>query len=138
MSRDFGCQCDASYRGIYGHDLEMINNPNYLYRMTLLHATSLLALVMGADTACSKLLLVVINASKDGTFFFKKRFDFKDQLNMGFSEDVAAIVKKRSWESFCLYPEEVNTTIFKEFYAHLTTKASSFVCLWAVDATIML
>ncbi|MBA0831055.1 hypothetical protein Goarm_015545 [Gossypium armourianum] len=43
----------------------MINNPHYLYRMTILHAISLLAPVMGSDITCSKLLPVVINASKD-------------------------------------------------------------------------
>lgn len=43
----------------------MINNPHYLYRMTILHAISLLAPVMGSDITCQKLLPVVINASKD-------------------------------------------------------------------------
>ncbi|KAF9593164.1 hypothetical protein IFM89_020460 [Coptis chinensis] len=45
--------------------LDMINNPHYLYRMTILHAVSLLAPVMGSEITCSKLLPVVINASKD-------------------------------------------------------------------------
>lgn len=45
--------------------LDMINNPHYLYRMTILHAISLLAPVMGPEITCSKLLPVVINASKD-------------------------------------------------------------------------
>lgn len=45
--------------------LEMINNPHYLYRMTILRAISLLAPVMGAEITCSKLLPVVISASKD-------------------------------------------------------------------------
>ncbi|MBA0826239.1 hypothetical protein Goarm_011111 [Gossypium armourianum] len=43
----------------------MINNPHYLHRMTILHSISLLAPVMGSDITCSKLLPVVINASKD-------------------------------------------------------------------------
>ncbi|MED6131988.1 hypothetical protein PIB30_015139 [Stylosanthes scabra] len=43
----------------------MINNPHYLYRMTVLRAISLLAPVMGAEITCSKLLPVVITASKD-------------------------------------------------------------------------
>lgn len=43
----------------------MINNSHYLYRMTILHAISLLAPVMGSDITCSKLLPEVINASKD-------------------------------------------------------------------------
>jgi hypothetical protein len=45
--------------------LDMINNPHYLYRMTILHAISLLAPVMGSEITCSKLLPVVINAAKD-------------------------------------------------------------------------
>ncbi|KDO70022.1 hypothetical protein CISIN_1g0068981mg, partial [Citrus sinensis] len=45
--------------------LEMINNPHYLYRMTILRAISLLAPVMGSEITCSRLLPVVINASKD-------------------------------------------------------------------------
>ncbi|KAM7268387.1 hypothetical protein ACFE04_010553 [Oxalis oulophora] len=45
--------------------LEMINNPHYLYRMTILHAISLLAPVLGSEITCSKLLPVVVTASKD-------------------------------------------------------------------------
>ena len=45
--------------------LEMSTNPHYLYRMTILRAVSLLAPVMGSEITCSKLLPVVINASKD-------------------------------------------------------------------------
>jgi serine/threonine-protein phosphatase 2A regulatory subunit A len=45
--------------------LEKINNPHYLYRMTILEAISLLAPVMGAEITCQKLLPVVINSSKD-------------------------------------------------------------------------
>ncbi|CAH2045474.1 unnamed protein product [Thlaspi arvense] len=45
--------------------LEMINNPHYLYRMTILRAVSLLAPVMGSEITCSKLLPVVMTASKD-------------------------------------------------------------------------
>ncbi|KAK8998542.1 hypothetical protein V6N11_083929 [Hibiscus sabdariffa] len=59
------------------------------------------------------------------TFCYEKGFNFKDKPNMGFTEDVASIVKKHKWERFYLHPEEVNTTIFREFYAHLTTKKSS-------------
>ena len=43
----------------------MSTNPHYLYRMTILRAVSLLAPVMGSEITCSKLLPVVINASKD-------------------------------------------------------------------------
>jgi serine/threonine-protein phosphatase 2A regulatory subunit A len=45
--------------------LEKINNPHYLYRMTILQAISLLAPVMGAEITCQQLLPVVINSSKD-------------------------------------------------------------------------
>ncbi|GJN12897.1 hypothetical protein PR202_ga31220 [Eleusine coracana subsp. coracana] len=45
--------------------LEKINNPHYLYRMTILQAISLLAPVMGAEITCQKLLPVIINSSKD-------------------------------------------------------------------------
>jgi len=45
--------------------LEMVNNPHYLYRMTILRAVSLLAPVMGSEITCSKLLPVVMTASKD-------------------------------------------------------------------------
>jgi hypothetical protein len=48
-----------------GQVLEMISNPHYLYRMTILRAISLLAPVMGSEITNSKLLPVVINVSKD-------------------------------------------------------------------------
>lgn len=48
-----------------GQVLEMITNPHYLYRMTILCAISLLAPVMGSEITISKLLPVVINVSKD-------------------------------------------------------------------------
>lgn len=54
---------------VYLQVLDMINNPHYLYRMTILHAVSLLAPVMGPEITCSKLLPVVINASKDRSEF---------------------------------------------------------------------
>lgn len=43
----------------------MINDPHYLYRMTILHAISLLAPVLGSEITSSKLLPLVINAAKD-------------------------------------------------------------------------
>lgn len=48
--------------------LEMIDNPHYLDRMTILHAISLLAPVMGSEITCSKLLPVVVTSSKDRHF----------------------------------------------------------------------
>ena len=50
---------------LFSQVLEKINNPHYLYRMTILQAISLLAPVMGAEITCQKLLPVVINSSKD-------------------------------------------------------------------------
>nr|VDC68623.1 unnamed protein product [Brassica rapa] len=50
--------------------LEMINNPHYLYRMTILRAVSLLAPVMGSEITCSKLLPVVMTAAKDRQIIF--------------------------------------------------------------------
>ncbi|KAK4375533.1 hypothetical protein RND71_006210 [Anisodus tanguticus] len=49
--------------------LDMINDPHYLYRMTIIHAISLLAPVMGSEITCSKLLPVIIAASKDRLIF---------------------------------------------------------------------
>nr|GMD16810.1 serine/threonine-protein phosphatase 2A 65 kDa regulatory subunit A beta isoform [Ipomoea batatas] len=45
--------------------LDMVTNPHYLYRMTILRAISLLAPVMGSEITCSKLLPAIITASKD-------------------------------------------------------------------------
>uniref|UniRef100_A0A803NCD1 Phosphatase PP2A regulatory subunit A/Splicing factor 3B subunit 1-like HEAT repeat domain-containing protein n=1 Tax=Chenopodium quinoa TaxID=63459 RepID=A0A803NCD1_CHEQI len=45
--------------------LDMATNPHYLYRMTIVQAISLLGPVMGAEITCSKLLPVVVTASKD-------------------------------------------------------------------------
>jgi serine/threonine-protein phosphatase 2A regulatory subunit A len=45
--------------------LEMITNPHYLYRMTVLVAISLLAPVVGSEATCQTMLPVVINAAKD-------------------------------------------------------------------------
>ncbi|KAE8716074.1 hypothetical protein F3Y22_tig00110156pilonHSYRG00326 [Hibiscus syriacus] len=43
----------------------MATTSHYLYRMTILRFISLLAPVMGPEITCSKLLPVVVNASKD-------------------------------------------------------------------------
>lgn len=48
----------------------MIDNPHYLYRMTILRAICLLAPVMGSEITCSKLLPVVVTASKDRYIYF--------------------------------------------------------------------
>lgn len=45
--------------------LEMINDPHYLYRMTILSAISLVAPVLGSEITCSKLLPVIVTAAKD-------------------------------------------------------------------------
>ena len=49
--------------------LDMINDPHYLYRMTILHAISLLAPVMGSEVTCSKLLPVIVETAKDRSVF---------------------------------------------------------------------
>jgi serine/threonine-protein phosphatase 2A regulatory subunit A len=45
--------------------MEIISNPHYLYRMTVLVAISLLAPVVGPEATCQAMLPVVINAAKD-------------------------------------------------------------------------
>lgn len=45
--------------------LDMVTDPHYLYRMTILQSISLLAPVLGSEITSSKLLPLVINASKD-------------------------------------------------------------------------
>ncbi|CAI0552474.1 unnamed protein product [Linum tenue] len=63
LAEEFGP--DWAMQHIIPQVLEMFNNPHYLYRMTILRATSLLAPVMGAEITCSKLLPPVVNAAKD-------------------------------------------------------------------------
>lgn len=64
----------------------MINNPHYLYRMTILRAISLLAPVMGSEITCSKLLPVLVTASKDRWLTF---------LNLYYSVSIFRIVKEK-------------------------------------------
>jgi serine/threonine-protein phosphatase 2A regulatory subunit A len=45
--------------------MEIISNPHYLYRMTVLVAISLLAPVVGPEATCQAMLPVVISAAKD-------------------------------------------------------------------------
>lgn len=45
--------------------MERINNPHYLYRMTVLQAISLLSPVLGPEATCSTMLPVVVTAAKD-------------------------------------------------------------------------
>ncbi|KVH97580.1 Armadillo-like helical [Cynara cardunculus var. scolymus] len=63
LAEEFGA--DWAMQHIVPQVLEMVNNPHYLYRMTILSAISLLAPVMGSEITCSKLLPVVITLSKD-------------------------------------------------------------------------
>ncbi|PRQ31808.1 hypothetical protein RchiOBHm_Chr5g0039511 [Rosa chinensis] len=67
---------DWAMQHIVPQVLEMINNPHYLYRMTILHAISLLAPVMGSEITCSKLLPVVITASKDRQILLAMTLNF--------------------------------------------------------------
>ena len=43
----------------------MINNPHYLYRMTVLVAVAALAPVVSHDVLCNSMLPVVVAAAKD-------------------------------------------------------------------------
>ncbi|KAG5394927.1 hypothetical protein IGI04_024890 [Brassica rapa subsp. trilocularis] len=65
--------------------LEMINNPHYLYRMTILRAVSLLAPVMGSEITCSKLLPVVMTAAKDRQCINKIIFYYHRVPNIKFN-----------------------------------------------------
>ncbi|CAI7835936.1 unnamed protein product, partial [Closterium sp. NIES-54] len=42
-----------------------VNNPHYLYRMTVLLSISMLAPVLGSEATCSTMLPIVLNAAKD-------------------------------------------------------------------------
>jgi hypothetical protein len=50
---------------LFSKVLEKINNPHYLYCMTILQAISLLPPVMIVEITCQKLLPVVIHSSKE-------------------------------------------------------------------------
>ncbi|GFZ16118.1 protein phosphatase 2A subunit A2 [Actinidia rufa] len=63
LAKEFGPEWVMQH--IIPQVLDMINNPHYLYRMTILRSISLLAPVMGAEITCSKLLPVVITTLKD-------------------------------------------------------------------------
>ncbi|KAJ0048603.1 hypothetical protein Pint_16449 [Pistacia integerrima] len=58
LAEEFGP--DWAMQHIVPQVLDMINNPHYLHRMTILHAISLLAPVMGPEITCSKLLPEVV------------------------------------------------------------------------------
>ena len=45
--------------------LGMMNNPHYLYRMTVLVAVAALAPVVSHDVLCNSMLPVVVSAAKD-------------------------------------------------------------------------
>ncbi|KAH1074448.1 hypothetical protein J1N35_026776 [Gossypium stocksii] len=63
LAEEFGR--DWAMEHIIPQVLEMANSPHYLYRITILCSISILAPVMGSKITCSKLLPVVVNASKD-------------------------------------------------------------------------
>ncbi|CAN7079600.1 unnamed protein product [Brassica oleracea var. botrytis] len=65
--------------------LEMISNPHYLYRMTILRAVSLLAPVMGSEITCSKLLPVVMTGAKDRQCINKIIFYYHRVPNIKFN-----------------------------------------------------
>eukprot|EP00850_Spirogloea_muscicola_P022421 SM000293S10922 [mRNA] locus=s293:9990:14172:- [translate_table: standard] len=63
LAEEFGAEWAQAH--IIPQILDMMNNPHYLYRMTILFAISMLAPVVGAEVTCNTMLPVVINASKD-------------------------------------------------------------------------
>jgi serine/threonine-protein phosphatase 2A regulatory subunit A len=58
LAQEFGA--DWAKDHIVPQVLAMINNPHYLYRMTVLIAVSMLAPVVGSDTVCNTMLPVVL------------------------------------------------------------------------------
>ena len=61
------CVHDAelSKRSCAAQVLGMMNNPHYLYRMTVLVAVAALAPVVSHDVLCNSMLPVVVAAAKD-------------------------------------------------------------------------
>ena len=51
--------------GTHTQVLSMVNNPHYLYRMTVLVAIANLAPVVSHDVLCNTMLPVVVSCSKD-------------------------------------------------------------------------
>ena len=60
LAQEFGA--DWAKDHIVPQVLGMINNPHYLYRMTVLIAVAMLAPVVGSDTVCNSMLPVVVGA----------------------------------------------------------------------------
>ncbi len=63
--------------------LGMVNNPHYLYRMTILVAIASLAPVVSNDVLCHNMLPVVVSCSKDKVCVFRlwsSRVDWKPIL----------------------------------------------------------
>eukprot|EP00898_Chlorokybus_atmophyticus_P001885 jgi/Chlat1/2698/Chrsp180S08752 len=66
LAEEFGVEWAQQH--IIPQVLDMVKNPmikNYLYRMTVLFAISLLAPVVGGEITCQTMLPVVVNAAKD-------------------------------------------------------------------------
>jgi len=63
LAEEFGAEW--AQNTIIPEILQLINNPNYLHRQTILKAIAALAPIVGTDITCSKMLPVVMEASKD-------------------------------------------------------------------------
>jgi hypothetical protein len=63
LAQEFGAEWAKEH--LVQQVLNMINNPHYLYRMTILVAIAALAPVVSHDVLCSQMLPVVISCSKD-------------------------------------------------------------------------
>ncbi|KAK8536000.1 hypothetical protein V6N12_012663 [Hibiscus sabdariffa] len=62
-------------------------------------------------------------------FIFEKSFDTKNELNVDFTPEFMAVVKKHKWESFIQQRGEIYPGLVREFYAHLVTKDSLFLMI---------
>jgi hypothetical protein len=81
--------------------MDKINNPHYLYRMTVLVAISLLAPVVGSEATCQTMLPVVINAAKDRfTHFVSSSLQFSMIQKCVFSWVLDVLDCRRVEQSF--------------------------------------
>ena len=65
--------CLMANSGTRTQVLSMVNNPHYLYRMTVLVAIANLAPVVSHDVLCNTMLPVVVSCSKDKVSSFPCR-----------------------------------------------------------------
>lgn len=46
---------------------------------------------------------------------------------MGYDVSTSSVVEKHGSQIFCLHPEDVLTTLVREFYAHFTSPNNTFI-----------